>query len=156
MSPGIQIELKQTKPFQSLEQELFLNLLRTTDILQRRAFETLKPSSLSPAQYNVLRILRGAGNAGLPCGEIGGRMVTRDPDVTRLVDRLEKRGLVTRSREGGDRRVVTVRIASEGLTLLESLEAPLAEALCSLLGPLGKRTQEQLIQLLEQVRGGID
>ncbi len=155
MSRGIHLEIKQKKPFQSLEQELFLNLIRTADILQRHVFQALKPASLSPAQYNVLRILRGAGKDGLPCGEIGERMVTHDPDITRLVDRLEKRGLVTRSRESGDRRVVTVRIAREGLMTLEALDKPLNDLQRSLLGSLDRGSQERLIKLLEKTREGV-
>ena len=92
----------------------FLDLLRTTDILSRRLIPVLKSEDLSSTQYNVLRILRGAP-AGLACGEIAGRMITRDPDVTRLLDRLEKRGLISRSRETKDRRTVMTRITSGGL-----------------------------------------
>jgi DNA-binding MarR family transcriptional regulator len=93
----------------SREESAFLELLRTTDILSRRLSQTLKKEELSGTQYTVLRILRGAP-AGLSCGEIGNRMITRDPDITRLLDRLEKRGLISRSRETKDRRTVMVRI----------------------------------------------
>src|SRR4051812_26660503 len=92
-------EIKQKKPFHSKEEELFLNIVHTADLLQRRGDALFKSADLSANQYNVLRILRGAGAEGLACGEIAGRMVTRDPDVTRLLDRLEKRNLVKRSRE---------------------------------------------------------
>jgi hypothetical protein len=91
MAKDIQTELKQRKPFTCREEELFLNILRSSDLLGRRMVDVLKESELSGTQYNVLRILRGAGAEGLACGEIGGRMVTRDPDITRLLDRLEKR-----------------------------------------------------------------
>src|ERR1700688_3356045 len=105
----------------SLEEAAFLDLLRTTDMLSRGLGTILKPEDLSSTQYNVLRILRGAPE-GLPCGEIAKRMITRDPDITRLLDRLEKRGLISRSREIKDRRTVTARITPAGLKLLGSLD----------------------------------
>ncbi len=96
------------------EEAAFLELLRTTDMLSRNLVQVLKTEDLSPTQYNVLRILRGTPE-GLPCGEIANRMITRDPDVTRLLDRLEKRGLISRCRETKDRRMVMARITPEGL-----------------------------------------
>jgi DNA-binding MarR family transcriptional regulator len=99
MARDLQSEIKQRKPFQVREEELYLNIVRTADLLGRKGVELLKEADLSPNQYNVLRILRGAGAEGLACGEIGERMVTRDPDITRLLDRLEKRELVKRSRD---------------------------------------------------------
>src|SRR4029079_5455628 len=98
MAGRLQKEIQQTRPFGSLEEEAFLGLQRTADALARRAYDVLKPSGLSATQYNVLRILRGAGEAGLACGEIGERMITRDPDITRLLDRLEARHLIARAR----------------------------------------------------------
>ncbi len=95
----LQRDLKQRRPFTSRETEAYLNLVRTTDLLSREVAAVLKPHQLSEAQYNVLRILRGAGPEGLACSEIGHRLVTRDPDVTRLLDRLETRALITRGRE---------------------------------------------------------
>src|SRR5271167_3966247 len=97
------------------EEAVFLDLLRTTDVLSRGLVQVLKTEDLSATQYNVLRILRGAPG-GLACGEIAGRMITRDPDVTRLLDRLEKRGLISRWRETRDRRTVMARITPQGLT----------------------------------------
>src|SRR5580698_4234281 len=99
------------------EEAAFLDLLRATDMLSRGLIAVLKTEDLSSTQYNVLRILRGAPE-GLPCGEIGNRMITKDPDITRLLDRLEKRGLISRSREVKDRRTVTARITPAGLKLL--------------------------------------
>src|ERR1700693_5988005 len=104
----------------SPEETAFLDLLRTTDMLSRGLVQVLKTEDLSSTQYNVLRILRGAPE-GLPCGEIANRMITRDPDVTRLLDRLEKRGLISRCRETKDRRTVRVRITEDGLKLLTRL-----------------------------------
>ena len=99
-------EIQKTEPFAVLEQEAFLNLVRTADALSRRFEEVSKGTGLSATQYNVLRILRGAGTDGLPCGQVIERMITRDPDMTRLLDRLEKRDLIARSRDTCDRRVV--------------------------------------------------
>src|ERR1700681_2729702 len=101
----------------SSEEALFLDLLRTSDVLSRRPAQVLKAEELSSNQYNVLRILRGAPE-GLPCGEIGNRMVTRDSDITRLLDRLEKRALISRCRESKDRRTVWTRITPSGLEAL--------------------------------------
>src|ERR1700722_11440446 len=97
------------------EEAAFLDLLRTCDLLSRGPAQFLKSEDLSPTQYNVLRILRGAQPAGLPCGEIANRMITRDPDITRLLDRLEKRELISRFRETKDRRMVVARITPQGL-----------------------------------------
>ena len=119
MSPKLKDEIKQGRPFESLEAEVFLNLMRTADALSRGVEEILKLAGLSHTQYNVLRILRGAGEQGLCCREVAERMITRDPDITRLLDRLERRGLLTRSRDSKDRRVITVRITPAGLKVLE-------------------------------------
>ncbi|MFZ0701696.1 MAG: MarR family transcriptional regulator, partial [Candidatus Acidiferrales bacterium] len=102
------------RPAACLEEAAFLDLLRTSDVLARGVVHVLKPDGLSPTQYNVLRILRGSPE-GLPCGEIAGRMITRDPDITRLLDRLEKRGLILRTRQNQDRRTVLTRITPAGL-----------------------------------------
>jgi DNA-binding MarR family transcriptional regulator len=152
MGQNIQAELKQRKPFTCKEEELFLNILRTSDMLQRRGAEVLKPADLSVTQYNVLRILRGAAAEGLACGEISERMVTRDPDITRLLDRLEKRGLVVRSREKADRRVVTARITPAGLEALRKLDDAVVRMHKSQLGHLDPKAQDQLIRLLETAR----
>jgi DNA-binding MarR family transcriptional regulator len=145
-------EIKQSRPFASPEAEAALNLLRTADGIVRRVAETLRPYGLSPEQYNVLRILRGAGEEGLACREIGSRMVTQDPDITRLLDRLEARKLILRARERKDRRVVTTRIRPAGLRLLSKLERPLAALHRRLLGHLGVAALRRLIALLEAVR----
>ena len=150
----LQIEIKQSRPFRSLEEEVYLNLLRTADALFRRQEELLKRVELSPAQYNVLRILRGAEPEGLACKEIAERMLTRDPDVTRLLDRLEKRGLVRRSRDRRDRRVIVVRISKSGLRLLTDLDQPVSELSREDLKHLGNDKLRQLIRLLETAREG--
>ncbi len=135
-----------------LEQTAFLDLQRLAADLGQEVAELLKPAGLSGAQYNVLRILRGAGERGLPCGEIAARMITKDPDITRLLDRLEKRGLVTRARESGDRRVVTTRITDEARALLASLDGPVAELHRRQLGGLGEQKLQALIDLLREAR----
>ena len=133
----------------------FLDLLRTTDILSRRLIPVLKAEDLSATQYNVLRILRGAP-AGLACGEIAGRMITRDPDVTRLLDRLEKRGLIARSRETRDRRTVITCITPEGLKLLSRLDGPVRAAHRRQLGHLGRNRLRALTELLRVARRAMD
>jgi len=135
----------------SPEEAAFLDLLRTTDMLSRGLVTILKPEDLSSTQYNVLRILRGAPE-GLPCGEIAKRMITRDPDITRLLDRLEKFGLISRSREARDRRTVMARITGAGLKLLARLDEPIQEAHRKQLGHLGRERLHLLTDLLREAR----
>jgi len=130
-----------------LEEIAFLELLRTTDVLSRGLISILKTWDLSANQYNVLRILRGS-TAGLPCGEIARRMITRDPDITRLLDRLEKRGLISRWREATDRRMVMARIMPEGLKLLTELDEPVEAAHHRQLGHMGRKRLTTLVELL--------
>ena len=134
------------------EEALFLELLRTSDVLSRRLAYVIKNEGLSPNQYNVLRILRGAPD-GLACGEIANRMITRDPDITRLLDRLEKRGLISRCRETKDRRMVLTRISPEGAKLLARLDEPVQEAHREQLGHLGRERLKALAELLRASRG---
>ena len=131
----------------------YLDLLRTTDMLSRPVAQVLKTADLSPTQYNVLRILRGSPE-GLTCGEIGNRMITRDPDITRLLDRLEKRSLISRCRESKDRRMVLTRIAPEGLELLARLDKPVEDTHRKLLGHLGQERLRALAGLLAACRSG--
>ena len=152
MLHDMQNELKQTKPFEVAEEELFLSLIHTADMLGRKVSDFLKEHNLSTAQYNVLRILRGAQPEGLPCGEISLRMVTRDPDVTRLLDRLEVRSLVSRARDAGDRRVVSTRITPEGLALLGSLDADVLNIHKKQFGFLNAEETRQILQQLTRVR----
>ena len=152
MRTRLRDEIKQQRPFESLEQEALLNVLRTADALMQEIAAVLKPFKLSHSQYNVLRILRGASPDGLACQEISERMISRDPDITRLLDRLEARGLVTRTRDQEDRRVVTARITLEGLRLLEALDELIAEVDRYALQHLGEQQLRTLIQLLELAR----
>src|SRR5256712_178750 len=141
-------------PTPTAEQEVYLRFQRTADALLRGVEETLKPAALSHTQYNALRILRGAGLKGLACREVADRMLTRDPDITRLLDRLEARGLVTRSRERLDRRGITVRITEKGLKLLEKLDQPILELHWRQLRHLGARRLRRLMSLLDLAQGG--
>ena len=128
--------------------------MRTTDLLSRGLVRIMKTEDISPTQYNVLRILRGAP-AGLACGEIANRMITRDPDVTRLLDRLEKRDLISRCRETKDRRTVMARITPEGLKLLGRLDEPVQAAHRKQLGHLGCERLRALSEMLSLARGHI-
>lgn len=136
------------------EEDAFLDLLRTTDLLSRGPAQVLKTEDLSATQYNVLRILRGSPQ-GLPCGEIASRMITRDPDITRLLDRLEKRALISRSRETKDRRTVLARIMPDGLKALARLDAPVEQAHRQQLGHLGRERLRALAELLEAARAKV-
>jgi len=154
MPRGLQVELKQKVPFSSREQEAYLALLRTADALQSSIEGKLKEFGLTGTQYNALRILRGAGVEGLPCSEVGERMITRDPDITRLLDRLQKRGLVERTRARHDRRVIYGKITAAGLKLLREMDGPIEKHGREMLRHVGQETLKQLIELLELVRGG--
>jgi len=152
MPRGLQAELKQNIPFSSREQEAYLSLLRTADALQVQAEAKLKEFGLTGTQYNALRILRGAGPEGLPCSEIGERMITHDPDITRLLNRLADRGFVERTRARDDRRVIYGKITAAGLRLLREMDAPLEKYGREMLRHVGQEKLKQLIELLELVR----
>lgn len=140
------------QPFKTCREEaVYLELLRTTDVLTRGVANLLKTADLSATQYNILRILRGAPE-GLPCGEIAGRMITRDPDITRLLDRMEKRKLISRSRESKDRRMVLTRITPEGMGVLDQLDIPIQQLHIRQLGHLGTERLERLASLLQTCR----
>lgn len=145
-------EIQQSQPFASREVEAFLNLMRTADQLRRAGADLLRPYGLSGTGYNVLRILRGAGENGLPCSEVSARLVAQDPDVTRLADRLIAAGWIVRDRARGDRRVVILRLAPAGADLLERIDAPMSELHRSQFSHLPPEALDTLIDLLEQVR----
>ncbi|MFZ2491803.1 MAG: MarR family transcriptional regulator [Thermoanaerobaculia bacterium] len=151
--PGrLKSEIKQTRPFTSTQEEVVLSMLRTADHLAVPMTEVLREVSLSLSQYNVLRILRGAGDDGLSSGEISERMVRRDPDLTRLLDRLEARELVGRKRGTTDRRVVRATITREGLRLLASLDERVEKTLKQTLAHMPKARLTLLCELLEEAR----
>lgn len=135
------------------EEVAYLEMVRTADVLGRRLIGVLKDKELSQNQYNVLRILRGAPE-GLACGEIGERMITRDPDITRLLDRLEKRELIERWRDAGDRRVVLAKISQAGLKLLARMDEPVRAAHRRQLGHMGDKRLGRLVELLREARTG--
>jgi DNA-binding MarR family transcriptional regulator len=145
-------QIRQPTPFRSLEAEAYLNVLRTATVLLAELVELLRPHEITQPQYNVLRILRGAGDAGLPSGEIGDRMVSREPDMTRLLDRMEARGLVARQRGPADRRVVTARLTASGRNLVDALDVPVQAMHAGQLGHLSEAELRTLSSLLERAR----
>jgi DNA-binding MarR family transcriptional regulator len=118
---------KASRPPAPLEERIFIGLLKTADALGQEAEQLVRSANLTGTQYNVLRILRGAGPEGLACRGIGERLISRDPDITRLLDRMERRGLITRERQNDDRRVVKTRITPQGLELLKPLDQPMRD-----------------------------
>jgi DNA-binding MarR family transcriptional regulator len=152
MVQHLQDEIRQSTPFDSLEQEALLSIERTAAVLMHRFADALKAHDITPTQYNVLRILRGAGDAGLCRHEIGDRLVAPVPDVTRLLDRMEQAGLVARERDAGDRRLVTTRITRDGLKLLKRLDAPVTKMHRRELGHMTQATLRTLIDLLAEAR----
>lgn len=148
-------EIQQSKPFPSLAEEVHIEVLLTAQATYRAALVALRPAGLSPSQFNVLRILRGARPDALPAGRIAERMVNRDPDLTRLLDRLEAQGLVEKSRDAEDRRVVNVRITKAGMERLVPASKAATQALKAALDPLGVRKLEQLADLLDQARASV-
>jgi DNA-binding MarR family transcriptional regulator len=137
-----------------LEDQIFVALLKASDSLASQADQLMKANGLTSAQYNVLRILRGAGPEGLPCNTIAERMISRDPDMTRLLDRMEKRGLITRERQTDDRRVVKTRITPQGLSLLKTLDQPVHDLHKRQFRHMRNSRLKTLGTLLEEVRDG--
>jgi DNA-binding MarR family transcriptional regulator len=152
MVSRLQQELKQTKPFPSLEAEVLLSDARTAAVLQHATEQALKAHGVTLTQYNVLRILRGSGEQGLCRHEIAARLVTPVPDVSRLLDRMVRAGLVTRARDKQDRRLVASCITPCGLALLARIDAPLRELTSRQLEHMHKEQLEQLLGLLEIAR----
>ena len=145
-------EIVQAKPWTCREEEAFLNFTRTHEHLVQCLAEFFRPYNLSNTRYNMLRILRGAGLAGLSCSEAARRMISNDPDVTRLFDRLEARALIERSRSTADRRVVQATITASGLDLLASIDDPIREFHIQRLASLGSARLEDLIEVCEKLR----
>ena len=154
MSPDLRQELKQEKPFRSLHQEAQLNLVRTANLVVDRFEQMLKPYGITATQYNVLRILRGAEPAGLCRHEVSARLLNRMPDATRLLDRMEEAGLVTRARGTEDRRMVKTHITEKGLELVDSLDEAVEAEHLKQLGHLSGEQLATLIDLLTLVRSG--
>lgn len=148
-------DIKQTRPFRNLAEEATLSVVRTFTLVRRAVAAVVEPAGITPAQYNVLRILRGAGAAGLPTLTVRDRMVDEAPGITRLIDKLELAGLVRRERAVPDRRQVFCMITPRGLALLRKLDAVIAEADETGGAGLTAHEQKQLIALLEKVRGAL-
>ena len=150
--PTIEAELKQRKPFRTLEQQAMVSMARTAALLDRASAEVLKPHGLTPTQYNVLRILRGAEPDGLGRNEVRERLIYPVADATRLLDRLVEMGLVVRTRGGEDRRVVVARITRAGLERIAPLDAVMERLHRRQVGHLGERKLRALIGLLAEAR----
>ncbi|HEX3157868.1 MAG TPA: MarR family transcriptional regulator [Gemmatimonadaceae bacterium] len=153
MPNDLRAELQQRKAFASQQQETYLNVARTAAVLSDALEQMLKPYGVSATQYNVLRILRGAGPDGLCRNEVRDRLLTRMPDATRLLDRLEAAGLVTRVRSTADRRLVTTRLTTRGRALVDELDSPVAaehERCLGHLAPGQLRTLSELLTLARQ------
>jgi DNA-binding MarR family transcriptional regulator len=148
---NLQSDLKMSRPFKTVEQELLLNIVRTAAVLEHDLAEKLKPFGLTPTQYNVLRILRGTPE-GLCRNAVGERLVTRVPDVTRLLDRMERMGLIQRNRSGEDRRFVSTSITDKGLKLVDKLDREICSIHARQLGHLGDKKARDLIKLLTEAR----
>jgi DNA-binding MarR family transcriptional regulator len=149
---GLQAELRQTKSFASLHAEAFLNVVRTSAQLQHALHLRLKPYGITETQYNSLRILRGADSMGLTCAQIAERLVSQDPDITRLVERLQRQGLVRRERGEKDRRVVLTKITPAGLARLRELDPVVDGTVHALLSHLSSSELKTMIDLLERAR----
>ena len=151
MASRLQAELRQTKPF-SPEEEVFVSLARTASLAEYGFAEVLKPHGITPTQYNVLRILRGAGANGLCRNKVRDRLVARVPDATRLLDRMADQGLLTRDRDGADRRFVSTHLTAKGLELVNTLDRPVREFHRSRLGRIPRAKIALLLELLADLR----
>jgi DNA-binding MarR family transcriptional regulator len=149
---GLKSEIAQERPFSSDEEEALLNVLRTSDCLQRVFQRRTRDWGVTSTQYNVLRILRGAGSRGLTCSAIGDRMITAEPDITRLLARLKTMKLIRQQRDKHDRRVVWTHISAAGLELLGKMDAVIEQIPRDLLGHLDRKDLSELIRLLELAR----
>ena len=154
MTNRILNEIRQTRPFATQQEQAVLNIVRTADALKRGGELLLRRHGITSAQYNVLRILRGAADRGLHCSAIAERMTTAEPDVTRLLMRMERLGLLVRYRPSSDRRMVTVIATEGGLQLLDELETPLRELQQRQFAMLSEDEIEALTDGLEKVREG--
>lgn len=137
----------------SPEEKAFLAVLRSADRMEMQLEDMLKPHGLSSTQYNALRILRGAGAQGLACREVGERMINRDPDITRLLDRMSRSGLISRGHDRKDRRVIRVRITASGLALLKTIDPHIGKFHLELLGHMGAERLKSLVRLLDAMGG---
>jgi DNA-binding MarR family transcriptional regulator len=154
MMAELKLEILQEPPFASLEEEALLNLMRASDCLNRALHLKTRQWGVSSTQYNVLRILRGAHPGGLTCSAIGSRMITAEPDITRLLARLKALKLIRQQRDSEDRRVLWTHITEAGLMLLQEMDPVILAAPKELLRRLSQAELSELIRLLERARGG--
>jgi DNA-binding MarR family transcriptional regulator len=150
--PSLATALKQNRPFESLEQEVYLSILRTASELSYSVDQFFRPFDITPSQYNVLRILRGAGTDGLCRNEISERMVTATPDMSRLLDRMEKAGWVTRERAADDRRQVSTHITKSGMELLARLESPTRDFVTRLFAGAAVSDLKTVLKVNDRIR----
>jgi DNA-binding MarR family transcriptional regulator len=155
MSEALKKELKQTRPFSGLAETAHLSVLVTAERIKANESGIFRAKDLTAPQYNVLRILRGAGTDGISCTEVSGRMITRDSDITRMLDRLEARGLIARHRKSDDRRVIKAVITEAGLAMLDDLDVPLEVFHRSQMAGLSDDDLKAMIILLDKVRSNI-
>lgn len=152
MSSGLREELRQAKPFKSVHEEAHLNIVRTAAVLTDEFERMIKPHGITATQYNVLRILRGSDKHGLCRNEVRDRLLTRMPDATRLLDRMERAGLISRERETDDRRLVTTRLTKKGRQIVDELDAAVARQHRSRLQHMSEKQLTALNELLTLVR----
>lgn len=152
MATPLHVELQQTRPWDLLEEEVHVSIARTAALLERAVAQTLKPHGLTPTQYNVLRILRGAGAAGLCRNEVGARLVTPVPDVTRLLDRMADMKLIARQRSDEDRRLVRTHLTAKGLDLVNALDDVLLPSHQQRLAHISRERLVALVETLAEVR----
>ena len=152
MAAALKQEIAQQRPFASVEEEALLNVLRTSDCLQRAFVRRTRHWGITPTQYNVLRILRGAGPQGLTCSEVGERMITAVPDITRLLARMKAQKFIRQQRDKKDRRVVWTQISTTGLELLSRVDPEITQIPGELLGHLNPKELDEFIRLLELAR----
>ncbi len=152
MPRDLKKEISQNKPFRSLTQEAQLNVVRTSAVLIDRFEQMLKPAGITGAQYNVLRILQGSSESGLCRNEIRDRMITRMPDMTRMLDRMEEAGLITRERQGDDRRMVNTQLSAKGRRILQKLDAAVQEEHEKRFAHLSEAQLRSLVSMLTSVR----
>ena len=154
MSPSLQVELKKRNPFDSVEQEAMLSLMRTTELLENRLARLFREYGLTPTQYNVLRILRGEGKP-MPCLEVAERMIQVAPAITRVVDQLLRLKLITKTQSDSDRRVFEIELTTAATKLLKKMDQPVLDLHASLLNSVKKSDLRSMIRTLEVVRSGV-
>lgn len=155
MKTDVTHDLKQSRPFANLEHGAQLSIIRTSSMLTDAFERMLKPHGITSTQFNVLRILRGAGDTGLCRNEIGDRMITRMPDVTRLLDRMEEAGYIARERSTEDRRMVRTSLADKGYQLLAEIDEEVSTEQRRPFRELSEKQLEELIEMLASVRQNI-